>query len=566
MKNKILKRILSVLLCVCVFCCSFSVTAFAAPAVLKVVASWVVTELADELFQTLVDNLKHNTDPAVILENKTKFVALLRDFAQRHNMDYDTALDWLGDCLSDGPDNDYMTAKYGSDWGEMHGIMHEPVWQLCNNYVYKMDIASLAALITEKDSTSAPIITDDGKVQIPAKDFKDYVTTTSTQYFPKNAAGKISYRTDGVFQEYMTSTNYKWAYEDLPLYSSTEGFFGTGEEEMYIVFFYRTPDANYYSQHQFKFTVTTAEKWFEDRDEIESIIYAISCDYWDMFENDNDSSKAESLFSREFTDYSYYRLRVGGSYGGSRFTLLPFSNSQKYLTFSDVSSARAQIDISTVSLFQSDSLLTSLVYHDLVFHFKGTFEQHDSSCASGSVDDIGYIASTTPVSMQYSIDTTQIPDNYYITISGDTVYDYSITNPDTGETDTINNYITNNYTYVTHNNPGGGNGSGLGVGGSITVGGQVDVGGSVGVDINVNVPDININVNPGNVGGSSGNIIGGYDVPDTDIFNSYYDEALDESSGFRKFLGMFFDFLPAEIIALLGIGLTLAILARILGR
>ncbi len=65
--------------------------------------------------------------------------------------------------------------------------------------------------------------------------------------------------------------------------------------------------------------------------------------------------------------------------------------------------------------------------------------------------------------VSYTIDTTKIPDNYYITVGGDTIYDYNITNPATGDTTTINNYITNNYTFITNpdnpDNPGSSGGT-----------------------------------------------------------------------------------------------------------
>lgn len=67
--------------------------------------------------------------------------------------------------------------------------------------------------------------------------------------------------------------------------------------------------------------------------------------------------------------------------------------------------------------------------------------------------------------MGADIDTTKIPDNYYITVGGDTIYDYNITNPATGDSTTINNYITNNYIF---------NGSGGGSEGGSTVNNYYD--------------------------------------------------------------------------------------------
>lgn len=176
--------------------------------------------------------------------------------------------------------------------------------------------------------------------------------------------------------------------------------------------------------------------------------------------------------------------------------------------------------------------------------------------------DFGFYVSTSPILMNgfaADIDTQRIPDNYYITVGGDTIYNYTITDPATGQSDTVNNYVTNNYTFVDTGDEGGSSGS---VGGNVTVGGQIDVSGKVdvGVDVNVNVPDININVN-GGAGGS---------VPDTEVdtnpLDEYLTSAIDDSSGVRQFFGSFFDFVPPEIVVLLGIGLTFVIMGRILGR
>lgn len=101
--------------------------------------------------------------------------------------------------------------------------------------------------------------------------------------------------------------------------------------------------------------------------------------------------------------------------------------------------------------------------HNTFVHFNRIFSAHDTACAYGVADDVGYYYSNTPIVVSYTIDTTKIPDNYYITVGGDTIYDYNITNPATGDTTTINNYITNNYTFITNpdnpDNPGSSGGT-----------------------------------------------------------------------------------------------------------
>ena len=182
-------------------------------------------------------------------------------------------------------------------------------------------------------------------------------------------------------------------------------------------------------------------------------------------------------------------------------------------------------------------------------YVNGSLHSDINICAEGHNCDFGFLISSEQFTTTYQFDTTRLPSNSTVTILGDSVYDYSITDNSTGETSTIYNYVTNNYSYpeTSGGNTSGGNGGGT-VGGNITVGGQVDVGGKV---------DINVNVN-----GNGDN----YSMPDTSGMNDYLESALDDSSGFRKFLKVFFDFLPPPILVLLGTALTCAIIARLCGR
>lgn len=90
--------------------------------------------------------------------------------------------------------------------------------------------------------------------------------------------------------------------------------------------------------------------------------------------------------------------------------------------------------------------------------------------------------------------------------------------------------------------------------------GYIILGGSV--DVNLKVPDINVNVNvnSGTGNGSS------YEMPDTEFFNEYLDDALEESSGIRRFIADFFGTLPGQITTLICIGLVISILLRIISR
>lgn len=207
--------------------------------------------------------------------------------------------------------------------------------------------------------------------------------------------------------------------------------------------------------------------------------------------------------------------------------------------------------------------------------YRSAFRAYDDTDASSSIhasfmeapdwstDDVGYYVSDSFINMNgcfTDVDPTLIPSDTYITLSGDTFYDYSITNK-AGNTTTINNYITNNYNYPSSDNSSGGGSSGGGttsgdvnVGGNVNVSGNIDVGGSV---------DVNINVNSG--GGADIN-----DYIDVDPVETNVDEILaavpSVSKGFIDYLTGFFAWLPKEIYGLLVLGLVVAVWCRLMGR
>ena len=188
-------------------------------------------------------------------------------------------------------------------------------------------------------------------------------------------------------------------------------------------------------------------------------------------------------------------------------------------------------------------------------------------------DDWGYIMSSEPFELyanQSQIDYDQIPDNYTITINGDTIYDYDITNPDTGDHGTVNYYITNNYTLPENGSKDDtkdDSGSGP-VSGNVTVGGKVDVSGKI--EIDTKPIDININVNGGGSGSSgSGDVSSspeGVEFDQDVSLNNYYGWMQEQSTGFSGFMKNFFSWLPEPIVIMLCAGFALVILARFLGR
>lgn len=188
-------------------------------------------------------------------------------------------------------------------------------------------------------------------------------------------------------------------------------------------------------------------------------------------------------------------------------------------------------------------------------------------------DDWGFICSSEPFELfanQTKIDYEKIPDNYTITINGDTIYDYDITNPDTGDHGTVNYYITNNYTLPENGSKDDtkdDSGSGT-VSGNVTVGGKVDVSGKI--EIDTKPIDININVNGGGSGSSgSGDVSSspeGVEFDQDVSLNNYYGWMQEQTTGFSGFMKNFFSWLPDPIVIMLCAGFALVILARFLGR
>ena len=383
--------------------------------------------------------------------------------------------------------------------------------------------------------------------KIPSDVFNtDILPTLNTQFYPKNATGKMSYRTDSRFHNYTLHAYY----QQETFYSQGTGFIPVGGgNEMYALFFYKTDTDTYYSKLQLHFVITENEVWYEDRDEIEHIDRILTCEYWDMI--DGSQNESNSVVLMDTGSYGYIEL-VTTNLGS--FCVYAYDKYEDYIAYKNRRFNSLNQYISDLSILFKPDMSLSIDYNarnsTLWRHFTSPFSEHDSSCSFGGQCDFGYVASATPISAVYDIDTSRIPDDHYITVNGDTIYDYSITNPVTGDTTTIRNYVTNNYNFPKDESGNGG------TSGNVTVSGQIDVSGTVSVDVNV---DVNLN---GGAGGGGNH----YEMPDTSFFDDYLDDALEESTGIRRFIADFFDSMPGQITKLIGIGLVLAILCRLIGR
>ena len=404
---------------------------------------------------------------------------------------------------------------------------------------------------------------------VSSDDFKDLVDDRKKdlKFYPTGNTGKASIKTDITY----SAADYDSVRTaDYFTFLANKTFFGfDGLSECYVVPFVESEGMEYFSNYCYKLELDIVRNDGHGNSAITAL--RIKKVDMDSFDTSSDYDSYSAAFDLE---ENLYKSTNSNTFYGE--PVLNVFQSNPYGTFRFSSNMGLIIALSGLSDYYSHANgRYSLQYWDLDF-FKPNFRSSDlvlgttisaSSIARTSTDfkhpvgeltkDFGFFVSTSPIQMlgfAADIDTQKIPDNYYITVEGDTIYDYTITDPATGQGDTINNYVTNNYTFVT--DPGG-ESSGGSVDGNVTVGGQIDVSGSVDVGV-----DVNVNINGG--AGGTGSLP---DVNvDTNPLDNYLNSAIEDSSGIRQFFGSFFDFVPPEILVLLGIGLTFVIMGRILGR
>lgn len=395
---------------------------------------------------------------------------------------------------------------------------------------------------------------------VTSEDFKSSLSEDSSKYSVKNSAGKISYRNDKYYQTGLWQRVYSPTFffaGEFNSVSSPDGF--------YCVPFFTDGTTRYIGEYQMHFYFSTEYDYTN-----KTVVKYLCLDLFKLADGSEDEPELRFKSTSHFNGFSYfYLIPVNSStpwwkfYGFSSLTDFYSNKNYSLLTLANISNTYFKL----ISPDFSQTLDFYNVWNSSTYYFIQDYETHDKNCSLEN-DDIGFITSSSPLSTTYNFDINKISDGQLVTVTGgDTIYNYTILNPETGDSSKFGDYITNNYTYITNNNGGEGSG-GSGVGGSVTVGGQIDVGGSVGVDINLSVPDININVNGNGGAGESGSIANPDDFTSAESVDltKYYDDAVEQSTGFQKFLKDFFGFLPAELLALILFAVAMAIICRVFGR
>lgn len=413
------------------------------------------------------------------------------------------------------------------------------------------------------------------KTRFSAPSFKRFVDEHSTYYEPTGSTNKVSWKRD----KYFSNSSYDDARSaSYFTFLDKHNFFGiSGLKKCYMVPYFENGDDLYFSNYCLYFELSTQITGSSGSSEIYDMLFK----YVDLHNTVSDLSDPVQYLS-EFEKNSYKFSDFSGveDEGGARKIL----NERLYSAF------MAPHNLRFFDTF--DHFLVYSYLNALSFPFPDEFDPMDKFYNSRNITltvsdvfneinfpacplseapcDWGFIISDTPILMDgmgADIDTTKIPDNYYITVNGDTIYDYSITNPETGQSSTVNEYITNNYTYITNNNPGGeGGGSGttggnVGVNGNVNVGGEVKFGGEVNVGVDVSPIDVNVNVSGA---GESGNV--GGDPPEIGAVDDLVDYLPEKSPVISEYLKIFFDTLPPELLALILAGVAVAIIKLIFRR
>jgi len=555
MRNKVLKRVISILLCVSMFC-FVPVLSFASGGFFVTASN--ILDLISEL-----KSLWETVNPLLSAVNKANTEARFADectvisYWRKLLKDYPMSKDeFVSFCtVWYSGDYDTISAQYGTDC-----LSHvESVYDIISrSIIYFGGIEGLAERLYSVE-TSDYNITDGGTVQVPSSCLVDFVNKANTLTTPKGKDLFIqSFRSDSRWRSFERVNNHGALMQNpyIPLFDDTQK---TQLKDLWLVPFYQDENSvQYYSDYQFHL-------YYVPNDDPNSDI-ALQMDlYKSVPEFGNLLQTPYSGIVGEFTSGTVPLSIVFNTYLSNDTNMNRGISKLYILSFDDYLNGEITNTLNFTGylseeylpkeIFQyktSDGSKTLDIYKGATDFPAEKFEMCLEKSTAALNEDIGFICSHSLIERTYKdIDTSKIPSNQVINITGDTIYDYSITNPETGQTSTINNYITNNYNYPALPTTSGG-GSGGGTGGDVNVTGSIGVHGDVGVDVTVSVPDININVNQGNgAGGNGGNINDYVDTSgDVDV-GGIISKLPQLSKGFTDYLRGFFTWLPPEIYALI---------------
>lgn len=604
-------RSLAVLLCVAVFWCSFAATAFSSAVLNWYDEFFVQSTPLYQTVKTISDNV-HNSKFSKLNE----CIANWRKIIKQYNIPKDELRRLFDICW--GHDNIAFINEYGEDKLQYYDTC-ESLVKLTIGCLDGKSLDDIFNVCLYGDDGAE--LDDDGDVVIPVDNFVQEITKYPHLY--KNLI-KVSFRNELSKNSNVSSQSFVKLYTDGVSCVGTD--MNDGVYLLRYVYrdgkYYFSP-YQYYFHREINVSSgvgsgaavgsgLSSYEWFTD---------PISMVGSDSFEMSCCTGYAQSTINFGYSLYSLGSSVFGNDFitfsdeNGSQLVGTPmdtsndyyeknpdvwsddFYNSYVYLIDESGSLCGLEHSVNNYRLLHSTGEMCPHVMQYSYWHLGGNdnvsstasshaltaLSAHDGNCTNNC--DFGYYVSSFPLSLSglsnvpsgsvsnnsdVVLDPSKLPSGYNVVINtdnssemGDTIYNYTIVNPETGQKDTIRNFVTNNYTFTTVNN---GDDNSSGINGNITVGGRVEVGGrvDVGVDVNVSVPDININVNGNNSGGDPNDYIDVGDV-DTNI-DDYLQYIPEVSKGFIDYLKDFFSWLPAPVFGILMLGLIVAVFCRLTGR
>ena len=379
------------------------------------------------------------------------------------------------------------------------------------------------------------------------KDIKNTAADYNSRYMPMDNPEQFiwSYNSDNSVTKTKQDRSQRfYFFPQVPVYAGTSGTWGNQKwTDFYLIGFAIDDISGVYYGKYYVHVYTKNENG--------SI--SLITDYYSLSDGSLYQTKKGTW---DIGNYPYLSMHYGT--GSSMFSFRGYKSASNY--YGDVTASWKTIVTSNVAmpLSASDNSGT-LEFTKYVALPSFTPDTNKS-------DDYGFICSSKQFELfanQTGIDFQKIPDNYVITINGDTIYNYPVTDPSTGNSTIMSQFIINNYIIS-----GGSIDIDVPIDGPITSG--VKVSGNVKVDGEINIKadpiqiktdpiDINVNVNHGGGSGGSGT------SEHVDI-SGYLDTLPEQSQTLTDYLKIFFDFLPPQLLAVLLGGIGAAVLCRVLGR
>lgn len=544
--REIIKRAGTLLLSVlCAFCCFLTpVTSIALAAGVAEVISTVL-----EFASTCSDVYSNIIEPLVSAEpgglRQAKYICAWMDIIDKYNLSetdfraYYTEIATNGEYSALGSD-EYNTWLF--------------ITETAANGVSLDAICELAFRGTGKtDYTINHNADDNNKFQITGKAFKDVVADYNSRYSPMDNPEQFiwSYNSDNSVTKTKQDRSQRfYFFPQVPVYAGSSGTWGNQKwTDFYLIGFAIDDISGVYYGKYYVHVYTKNENGS----------VSLITDYYSLSDGSLYQTKKGTW---DIGNYPYLSMHYAT--GSSMFSFRGYKSASAY--YGDVTSSWKTIVTSNVAMPLSASDNSGTL------EFTKCVALPSFTPDTNKSDDYGFICSSKPFELfanQTGIDFQKIPDNYIITINGDTIYNYPITDPSTGNSTTINKFIINNYIipgkididepidppYI-REDP------------NVILSGNVEVNGNINISadpiqIKTDPIDINVNVNSGS-NGNAGNFIDPGTV-DTNL-DHYLEQVPELSKGFVDYLKDFLAWLPPEIYGLIILGLIVVVWCRLAGR